>query len=150
MSTNGSSKKKSRSSSARKKTTRRESPPIDRPFDPKVLKEAESIARSYRFTVEQCDDGYVGSTVEMSSVIGLGDTPMTAIQETIELLISAIATMIELDQPVPASASSHKRDQQVNIRLSSDEKLRLEEAARREGFRSVSDFIRSAAINRAS
>ena len=33
--------------------------------------------------------------------------------------------------------------------MTADEKFRLEQAARREGFRSVSDFIRTAAMNRA-
>ncbi|MCH7791211.1 MAG: ribbon-helix-helix protein, CopG family [Planctomycetes bacterium] len=34
--------------------------------------------------------------------------------------------------------------------MTADEKMRLEETAQREGFRSVSDFIRTAALSRAS
>jgi uncharacterized protein (DUF1778 family) len=37
----------------------------------------------------------------------------------------------------------------VNIRLSSDEQLFLEDAARRAGFRGLSDYLRSVALARA-
>jgi uncharacterized protein (DUF1778 family) len=35
----------------------------------------------------------------------------------------------------------------VNLRLSAEEKLRLETAAQRKGFRGLSDFIRAAALH---
>ncbi|KAA0212955.1 MAG: ribbon-helix-helix protein, CopG family [Cyanobacteria bacterium CYA] len=57
--------------------------------------------------------------------------------------------MLELGQQPPAPAREGKRDQQVNIRLTSEEKMRLEEASRREGFRSLSDFLRASGLNRA-
>jgi uncharacterized protein (DUF1778 family) len=48
---------------------------------------------------------------------------------------------------MPASAG--RRQRQLNIRLTEDENLRLEEAARRQGFRGVSDYVRFAALSRA-
>jgi uncharacterized protein (DUF1778 family) len=37
---------------------------------------------------------------------------------------------------------------QLNIRLTTSERQCLEEAARREGFRSISDFVRTSALAR--
>ena len=56
---------------------------------------------------------------------------------------------LEDDERPPSPAASGKRETQVNIRLSADEKLRLEEAARKAGFRSLSDFMRSTALSQA-
>lgn len=39
-----------------------------------------------------------------------------------------------------------RRAAQVNVRLSAEEKLVLEETARREGFKGLSDFIRHLAL----
>jgi len=83
-------------------------------------------------------------------VLGLGDTPQACYTETIELLVSALATMLEMGDKPPLPASAGKREQQVNIRVTADERMRIEEAARQAGFRSVSDFIRAAALKAAS
>ncbi len=126
---------------------------IDAPFAPKVLAEARKIVEGYRFLVsrdEEGGDGYAGTTVEFPEIVGFADTVDACCRETFELLISTIAYMLEQGQQPPAPASARKRDQQVNIRLSADEKFRLEEAARRDGFRSLSDFMRAAAVARAT
>ena len=78
-----------------------------------------------------------------------GPTFAQCAESTIEATTLAVASMLEDGERPPAPASAAKRDRQVNIRMTADEKFRLEQAARREGFRSVSDFIRTAAMNRA-
>ena len=65
-----------------------------------------------------------------------------------DLMDVTFSTMMECGQRPPAAASSGKRDVQVNIRLTAQEKLRLSEAARRLGFKGVSDFVRLAALER--
>ena len=57
-----------------------------------------------------------------------------------------VAVMLEAGDAPPLPMTDESRDQQVNIRLTAREKLRIEGAAQRSGFRGVSDFIRAAAL----
>lgn len=93
--------------------------------------------------------GYLGRTIEMPLVMGSGHTPEACVAETLEATTAVIATILEKGEVPPASSSEGRRDQQVNIRLTAEEKLLLEEASRREGFRSLSDYLRSVGLNRA-
>lgn len=94
--------------------------------------------------------GFFGSLAEMPLVMGDGKTVAKCVDSVIEAAIVTVASMLEKDEKPPAPAREGKRDQQVNIRLTAEEKLRLEEAARKEGFRSLSDFLRASGLNRAS
>ncbi len=144
----GSSSARSRGSKKTTKRTGRNKPKaIDAPFDPRDLRRAREIATTYRLVIERSDEGnYLCSSIEMPLVMGVGETVDEAVRECIELHVTAIASMLERGERPPAAASEGKRDQQVNIRLTADEKYALEGAARRKGFRSVSDFIRTAAL----
>ncbi len=120
---------------------------LARPFDPALLRRAREIASSYRLTFEADPDvGYLGSSVELPGVFADGKTIEACARETLEALTTTVATLLETGQRPPSPASEGKREQQVNIRLTADERLRIEEAARVEGFRSVSDYIRAAAL----
>lgn len=68
--------------------------------------------------------------------------------DTLEATTLSIATMLERGEQPPGPAREGKRDQQVNIRLTAEEKLFLEAAANRDGFRSLSDFMRAASLHR--
>lgn len=92
--------------------------------------------------------GYLGRTVELPLVMADGETVEACVRETLEATEAAVAALLELGEKPPLPAKAGKRDQQVNIRLSSQEKMLLEETARREGFRSLSDFLRTSALNR--
>lgn len=81
--------------------------------------------------------------------MGDGLTVEECVEQTMEATIGVIATMLELGESPPTPARAGKRDQQVNIRLTAEEKLQLEAAARREGFRSLSDFLRASGLHRA-
>ncbi|MCE7969712.1 MAG: hypothetical protein DYG94_13350 [Leptolyngbya sp. PLA3] len=108
------------------------------------------MARSYQLVLsEEPEVGYLGRTVELPLAMADGKTLETCVKATLEATAAVIATMLELGQQPPAPAREGKRDQQVNIRLTSEEKMRLEEASRREGFRSLSDFLRASGLNRA-
>jgi hypothetical protein len=81
--------------------------------------------------------------------MGLGDSIEACVRDTIEATVFAIGATLEAGERAPAAASEGRRDKQVNIRLTADEKFRLDEAARREGFRSISDYMRAASLGRA-
>ena len=120
---------------------------LHRPFAPEVLARAREVVKDYCITLEHDDDvGYVGSSLELSTVFADGPTPQVCVAATIEALVGTVATMLEQGQHPPAPASAGKREQQINLRVSAREKAMLEDAARRDGFRSVSDFIRNAAL----
>ena len=121
-----------------------------RAFDPRVLRRAHELASAYRLTFERNKDvGFLGSSVEMPGVMADGKTLEECADNATEALVSAVATVIEAGERPPSPASDHRRDVQLNIRLTPDERQRLEEAARREGFRSISDFVRTSALARA-
>ena len=67
---------------------------------------------------------------------------------TREALAVAVATLLEAGDVPPPPASEGKRTEQVNVRLTPEEKLLLEEAARSRGFRGLGDFVRSSALAR--
>jgi len=136
--------KKSPTSSRRKAKTA-----PDRPFDADTLKRAKKIASTYRLVLEKNEAvGFVGSSIELPTVFTDGLTPASCVESTQQALVYAVATMLESGQNPPAAASMQRRNVQVNVRLTAQEKLRLTEAARRQGFKGVSDFVRIAALDR--
>jgi hypothetical protein len=75
-----------------------------------------------------------------------GNTMEQCCKNTREALILAVATMIECSQNPPSPASEKKRNLQMNIRLTAEEKVKLTRASRSLGFTGVSDFVRYAAL----
>ena len=139
---------KSRKSSGRQAKTKKG---LDRPFEAAVFRRAAKVAAAYRLVLEKDERvGYVGSSVELPTVFADGRTPDACVEAMQQALTVALATMIESGQSPPAPAASGKRNVQVNIRLTTDEKYLLQEAARRLGFKGVSDFVRIAALERTS
>ena len=69
--------------------------------------------------------------------------------EGVEKKISgAMATMLERGEKPPiAINTANNRTEQINLRLTSAEKLRLEDSAQRGGFRGVSDYVRAVALS---
>lgn len=76
-----------------------------------------------------------------------GKTPAECIENTVDILTSLVAYMLEEGKAPPTPNSvTENRNQQVNVRLSSFERLVLEEAARSRGYRGISDFMRAATL----
>ena len=121
---------------------------IDRAFDPKVLNEANHLAVEYQIAVrfDKEQGGWVGRCVELPLCVGFGANPTKCVEETREVVITAAATMIENGEKMPVPASDEQRTEQINLRLTPTEKYRLEDSARRGGFRGISDYVRSAAL----
>ena len=138
-----------KSSASSKPRAKKNSQPLDRPFDQVILKRARRITAGYRLILEPDDKlGFIGHALELPTGFAHGVTPDECVKVTREGLTAAVATMLEMGQRPPAPASKARRQAQINIRVSAEEKLVLEETARRNGFRGVSDFVRSAALER--
>ena len=120
---------------------------LDRPFSREVLAQARDVVAGYRITLDrQPDDTFVGSSVELPFVMADGATKAQCLGATEEALIAAVATLLERGETPPSREGEGRRTLQINLRVSAREKFRLEEAAKKAGFRSVSDFIRASAL----
>lgn len=113
------------------------------------MRKAKKIVADYRIVLERNERlGFIGSSVELPTVFADAKTPEMCYKATQEALMVAVATMIECGQRPPQPASAKKRNEQVNVRLTSEEKILLSNAASSLGFKGISDFIRNAALNR--
>jgi predicted RNase H-like HicB family nuclease len=122
---------------------------INTPFNTSTFHRAEKIAGQYRIIIEKNDKlGYIGNSVELPNVFADAKTPEKCFQATEQALAVAIATMLENGQVPPLPASEEKRTEQVNVRLTAEEKLLISNAASCSGFKGVSDFIRNVALNK--
>ena len=120
---------------------------IDRPFDPAVLERARRIAEQYRIIVRHEGGDYYGQALELPGAMNDGTTPAACLENTIDIVTTTIAAMLEQGVIPPLPATDERRDEQVNVRLSKLEKLTFEEAARSRGFRGLSDFMRAATMS---
>jgi predicted RNase H-like HicB family nuclease len=126
--------------------SKRPSKAIDRPFSASILRKARAIAETYQIVLHKEDGEYYGRSVELPNVMNDGKTPDECVAATREILTTAIAYMLECGQVPPPAASEQKRTEQINVRVTAEEKLILEEAARSRGFKGLSDFVRSVSI----
>jgi len=113
------------------------------------LRKAKKIVADYRIMLERNEKlGFIGSAVELPTVFADARTPEQCYKATEEALMVAVATMIECGQRPPQPASAGLRTEQVNVRLTAEEKLLFANAAMNLGFKGVSDFIRNSALDR--
>lgn len=141
--------KSRRSSKPKRKSRVTISQSLKHPFSADVLTAAREIAGEYQILVSREDGHWYGHGLEMPHVFGDGSTPAACIADTQQALQTAVAYLLEKGQSPPAPARSGKRTQQVNVRLTAEEKAILEGTARRKGFAGLSDFIRAAALESA-
>jgi len=120
---------------------------IDRPFDQSILRRAREIVSGYQIILHFEDGLYYGRGLELPTAMNHGKTPDECVRATRDILTTAVAYLLESGKTPPAPASENKRTEQINIRLTPEEKLTLEEAARSKGFRGGSDFVRSASLS---
>lgn len=119
---------------------------MDSPFDSELLAKAKQAAARYQIVVQFEDGEWYGRGLEMPHVFADGPTPEACIAKTREALTAAVAYLLEKGERIPAAATSGRRTEQVNVRLSAEEKLLLEASAKRKGFSGLSDFIRAVAV----
>ena len=132
--------------SAKRKNVQGKGKAIDRPFDPTVSKRAREIADRYQVVVRYEDGEYYGRGLELPGAMDDGKTPDECVTNTREAMVAVVAYMLEEGQTPPLPASEGARTEQVNVRLTSEEKLAMEQAAQRQGYRGLSDYVRAAAL----
>jgi predicted RNase H-like HicB family nuclease len=124
---------------------------LDSQSDPELMERARSLAEQYRLTLQSTGQGgYVGSSVELPRVFAEGSDVESCVQSTRQALAGAVAVMWKTGRQPPAPMRERRRDEQINLRVSADEKLLLEASARQQGFRSVSDYVRTRALDGAT
>ena len=137
----------SRRSNALSKTRASEDAVCAEPFAPQIERRAREFADAYRLILEPDGErGFVGRALEFPTVFERGASADECVRNTRTALVVAVATMLEQGDRPPAPSAHGVRQTQVNIRLSAEEKLLLEESARKAGFRGVSDYIRSTVV----
>jgi predicted RNase H-like HicB family nuclease len=119
---------------------------LDRPFAPEILQRARPIAQRYQIVLELEDEWWYGHGLEMPNVNGDGRTPEAAVADTREALVAVVAYMLEEGQRPPTPANEGHREEQVNIRLTAEERTLLESRSRARGFRGLSDYVRATAL----
>ena len=111
---------------------------------------ARQVAEQYQVILTQEEGEWYGRGLELPHVFADGQTPAECLANTRQALESAVAYMLEQEQRPPAPAREGVRTEQVNVRLTAEEKILLETAGRRKGFTGLSDFVRSAALESAN
>ena len=119
---------------------------IRTPFMPEVLRRAQTIADAYDLILRYEDGEWCGHALEYPEAMGDGKTPEACIRATRQALTARIATMLEAGQTPPSPARQGLRTEQVNVRLTAEEKALLEKKAKGRGFRGLSDFIRASVL----
>ncbi len=119
---------------------------IARPFAGVVTRQATDIAGGYQVVLETADGHWYGRGLELPHVFADGDTPDACVAATQQAMAVAVAYLLEQGQSPPAAARSARRTQQVNVRLTSEEKAIIEASARNKGFSGLSDYLRNAAL----
>jgi predicted RNase H-like HicB family nuclease len=115
----------------------------------RFLKEAKKKISNYHIVLEKSEGlGYIGSSIEMPTVFANGSTADKCVKATREALEIVAATMLEDGKIPPIPYFGKKREFQINLRLSGDEKNLLLKSAKYFGFRSISDFVRNCALER--
>jgi predicted RNase H-like HicB family nuclease len=122
---------------------------IRRPFHPKVLSRAREVSSAYQIVMWTEDGHYYGRGVELPMTFGDGATPDACMKHTREALAVSVAYLLEQGEVPPPPASDEKRTEQISLRVSAEEKLRLETLARQQGFKGVADYLRTRGLARA-
>ena len=119
---------------------------IHRPLNAKLLERARAIAAEYQIILQLEDGEYYGRGLELPYVMSDGKTPDQCVANTRDAFIAVIATMFEAGEALPSPAREQTRTEKISVRVTVEEKLQLEEAARRRGFRGIGDYLRSVSL----
>jgi predicted RNase H-like HicB family nuclease len=119
------------------------------PFDKGVLAAAERLVDAYDIVLRREDGEWVGHALEYPEAIGVGGTVEECMAETRKSLLAGVAAMLEDGETPPVPARQNVRSEQVNLRLTPEEKALLESRSRTRGFRGVADFVRASVLEKA-
>jgi predicted RNase H-like HicB family nuclease len=118
----------------------------DKKLDRRYVEQAIPIAEQYQLVIWFEDGEYFGRGVELPYAFGDGKTIEQCAANTRDAFITAVAGYLQDGRTPPAPAREGKRDQQINVRLSSQERLLLEAKAQQAGTTGLSEYIRAVAL----
>src|SRR5688572_26351650 len=102
---------------------------IDRPFDKDIMKRTREISSQYGFILRpEPSVGYIARGLELPNVFADGRTVERCAAAIREALLTVTAYMLESGQVPPPPAEENRRHEQINIRVTAEEKVLLEEA----------------------
>jgi len=116
------------------------------PFDKAILAAAERIVDAYDIVMRREEGEWVGHALEYPEAIGVGKTVQKCMEETRKSLLAGVGSMLEDGDTPPVPARQNVRSEQVNLRLTPEEKAVLESRSRTKGFRGIADYVRAAAL----
>lgn len=120
---------------------------LEKTFDQITSARAREIAEQYRVVLEPNEDSWLGWSLEMPGVLAEGETKEKCLSEIYKALTFTLSVLLrEGETPPTPLKERERRSIQVNVRLSPGEKLILEQAARRQGFKGLADFLRFAGL----
>lgn len=115
-------------------------------FDKAILAAAKRLVNAYDIVMRHEEGEWGGHALEYPEAIGVGKTVQECMVETRKTLLVGVASMLEDGDTPPTPARQNVRSEQVNLRLTPEEKAVLESRSRAKGFRGIADFIRAAAL----
>lgn len=107
---------------------------------------AAKAAQTYKFTVWLEDGEWWARCLELPHCMGDGATAEAAIASAREAVVAGLSADLAAGIPAPLPAREGIRSEQVNVRLSADERTLIEANAIRAGFKGMADYIRAVAI----
>jgi predicted RNase H-like HicB family nuclease len=125
--------------------------PKDQLNELELLKRAADIALQYRLVITPHGSSrFVGNAVELPGIVVEASTIAECGSTLQEALLATVARMLHEERVPPLPSQNSTRTEQVNIRMTSQERLLLDDAARRHGHRGISDFLRSLGLRELS
>ena len=82
----------------------------------------------------------------MPGVLADGKTQVACLADLMFALETTLADMIKDGERLPSPSTPRQRREQINIRLTAEEKENLVEECMRRGFKGLSDFVRNVAL----
>ena len=106
------------------------------------IHKATQLAGQYKITAWSEDGQWWGRCLELSHCLGDGNTAQDAIAATRLAIVAALSADLADGISAPIPARDGIRSEQVNVRVSWDEKAFIEDNARRAGFKGMADYVR--------
>ncbi len=118
-------------------------------LDESELLRASTWAKRYRIVLHQLEDGnFVARGLELPGAIVTRVTADQAVSACRHTMTVAVAVLLREGGRPPVPAVEQKLDEQVNFRVTREDRLRIEDAAHTAGYRGVSEYVRNAVLSR--
>ncbi|NLW86092.1 MAG: type II toxin-antitoxin system HicB family antitoxin [Planctomycetes bacterium] len=118
-------------------------------YGKKNVETAQRLIDAYDIVMRLEEGEWVGHALEYPEAIGVGKTVQQCMDETRKSLLIGVASMLQDGLTPPIPARQGVRSEQVNLRLTPEEKAVLESRSRTKGFRGIADYVRSSALEKA-